>query len=209
MTRSTDDADPRRVAAHPHRRRRDHAPRHHRRAVPAAREPIAVGDAASTTARSSPGAVEELLRWVSPIKNMARTATRDVELVGKQIKEGQKLLMLYPSANRDEDPLRRPRRRSTSRARRTTTLRSASGPTSALAHRSRASRSRSRSNGCSNGSPTSTSSPTPNRSSGPRTSSVATSRCRSSSRQPVPLRRSDRSRCGCSWSRTSRVSQPA
>jgi cholest-4-en-3-one 26-monooxygenase len=49
------------------------------------------------------GAVEESLRWVSPIKNMARTATRDVELRGKQIQEGQKLLMLYPSANRDED----------------------------------------------------------------------------------------------------------
>lgn len=49
-----------------------------------------------------PGAVEESLRWVSPIKNMARTALCDVELVGKQIKAGQKLLMLYPSANRDE-----------------------------------------------------------------------------------------------------------
>jgi cytochrome P450 family 142 subfamily A polypeptide 1 len=48
------------------------------------------------------GAIEESLRWVSPIKNMARTATRDVELVGKQIKAGHKLLMLYPSANRDE-----------------------------------------------------------------------------------------------------------
>jgi cytochrome P450 family 142 subfamily A polypeptide 1 len=47
-------------------------------------------------------AVEESLRWVSPIKNMARTATRDVELHGKTIREGQKLLLLYPSANRDE-----------------------------------------------------------------------------------------------------------
>ncbi len=46
-------------------------------------------------------AVEESLRWVSPIKNMARTATRDVELHGKTIREGQKLLLLYPSANRD------------------------------------------------------------------------------------------------------------
>ena len=49
-----------------------------------------------------PGAVEEMLRWVSPIKNMARTATRDVELAGATIKEGQELLLLYPSANRDE-----------------------------------------------------------------------------------------------------------
>jgi cytochrome P450 family 142 subfamily A polypeptide 1 len=48
------------------------------------------------------GAVEEMLRWVSPIKNMARTATRDVELAGATIKEGQELLLLYPSANRDE-----------------------------------------------------------------------------------------------------------
>ena len=49
-----------------------------------------------------PGAVEEMLRWVSPIKNMARTATRDVELAGAQIREGQELLLLYASANRDE-----------------------------------------------------------------------------------------------------------
>ena len=49
-----------------------------------------------------PGAVEEMLRWVSPIKNMARTATRDVDLEGAHIEEGQELLLLYPSANRDE-----------------------------------------------------------------------------------------------------------
>jgi cytochrome P450 family 142 subfamily A polypeptide 1 len=49
-----------------------------------------------------PSAVEESLRWVSPIKNMARTATRDVELHGKRIRQGEKLLLLYPSANRDE-----------------------------------------------------------------------------------------------------------
>jgi cytochrome P450 family 142 subfamily A polypeptide 1 len=33
---------------------------------------------------------------------MARTATRDVELRGRRIREGQKVLLLYPSANRDE-----------------------------------------------------------------------------------------------------------
>jgi cytochrome P450 family 142 subfamily A polypeptide 1 len=49
-----------------------------------------------------PVAVEEMLRWVSPIKNMARTVTRDHELRGQQLLEGQKLLLLYPSANRDE-----------------------------------------------------------------------------------------------------------
>jgi cytochrome P450 family 142 subfamily A polypeptide 1 len=46
-------------------------------------------------------AVEEMLRWVSPIKNMARTATRDVDLHGETIEKGQKLLLLYPAANRD------------------------------------------------------------------------------------------------------------
>ena len=50
-----------------------------------------------------PAAVEEMLRWVTPIKNMVRTATRDVELRGQQIHEGDELMLLYPSANRDED----------------------------------------------------------------------------------------------------------
>lgn len=49
-----------------------------------------------------PSAVEEMLRWVSPIKNMARQMTRDVELHGETLRKGQKLLLLYPSANRDE-----------------------------------------------------------------------------------------------------------
>jgi cytochrome P450 family 142 subfamily A polypeptide 1 len=56
--------------------------------------------------RENPGlvplAVEEMLRWVSPIKNMNRTATRDVELAGARVRAGDKLLLLYPSANRDE-----------------------------------------------------------------------------------------------------------
>ncbi|MFV2178547.1 cytochrome P450 [Actinomadura sp. LOL_016] len=50
-----------------------------------------------------PVAVEEMLRWVSPIKNMNRTALRDVELGGQRIREGDKLLLLYPSANRDAE----------------------------------------------------------------------------------------------------------
>jgi cytochrome P450 family 142 subfamily A polypeptide 1 len=48
-----------------------------------------------------PGAVEEMLRWVSPIKNMARVATRGIELEGAAIAAGQELILLYPSANRD------------------------------------------------------------------------------------------------------------
>jgi cholest-4-en-3-one 26-monooxygenase len=49
-----------------------------------------------------PSAVEEMLRWVTPIKNMARQMTRDVEFQGETLRQGQKLLLLYPSANRDE-----------------------------------------------------------------------------------------------------------
>jgi cytochrome P450 family 142 subfamily A polypeptide 1 len=46
-------------------------------------------------------AVEELLRWVSPIQNMNRTVTRDTELRGQKLREGDRLLLLYPSGNRD------------------------------------------------------------------------------------------------------------
>ena len=55
-----------------------------------------------------PGAVEEMLRWVSPIKNMARTATRDVELDGATIAAGQEVILLYPSANRDAAVFEKP-----------------------------------------------------------------------------------------------------
>jgi cytochrome P450 family 142 subfamily A polypeptide 1 len=50
-----------------------------------------------------PDAVEELLRWVSPVKNMARTVTRETELRGRRLREGDQLMLFYPSANRDED----------------------------------------------------------------------------------------------------------
>jgi cholest-4-en-3-one 26-monooxygenase len=53
-------------------------------------------------------AVEEMLRWVSPIKNMNRTATRDIELAGQTIAEGDNVLLLYPSANRDESVFEKP-----------------------------------------------------------------------------------------------------
>lgn len=46
-------------------------------------------------------AVEEFIRWVSPILNMRRTATVDHELHGALIHAGDELLLLYPSANRD------------------------------------------------------------------------------------------------------------
>ena len=58
--------------------------------------------------RGVPTAIEEMLRWVSPIQNMARSATRDVELHGKTIVAGQKVLLLYPAANRDPAVFRDP-----------------------------------------------------------------------------------------------------
>ena len=48
-------------------------------------------------------AVEEFLRWVSPLIYFRRTASRDTEVRGQRIAEGDKLVMYYPSANRDED----------------------------------------------------------------------------------------------------------
>ncbi|HEV3226320.1 MAG TPA: cytochrome P450 [Acidimicrobiales bacterium] len=47
--------------------------------------------------------VEELLRWVSPVVYMRRTATHDTELHGRPIKSGDKVVMYYGSANRDRD----------------------------------------------------------------------------------------------------------
>lgn len=51
----------------------------------------------------APTAVEEIVRWTSPVIYMRRTATRDTELRGVEIKEGDKLVLWYYSANRDED----------------------------------------------------------------------------------------------------------
>lgn len=49
-----------------------------------------------------PGAVEEVLRWDSPLHYFRRTVTSDTELGGVQIAAGDKLAMMYTSANRDE-----------------------------------------------------------------------------------------------------------
>ena len=50
----------------------------------------------------APDAVEEILRWTSPVNYMKRTAARDVELGGQKIREGDALILFYASANRDE-----------------------------------------------------------------------------------------------------------
>ncbi len=49
-----------------------------------------------------PNAVSELIRWQTPLAHMRRTATRDTELMGQQIKAGDKLALWYISGNRDE-----------------------------------------------------------------------------------------------------------
>ena len=49
-----------------------------------------------------PGAVEEFLRWVTPVINMARTTTQDVEVRGRTIPAGDQVLLMYASGNRDE-----------------------------------------------------------------------------------------------------------
>ena len=49
-----------------------------------------------------PKAVDEFIRWSTPVKHFFRTATVDVELHGHAIRAGDNLMMCYPSANRDE-----------------------------------------------------------------------------------------------------------
>ncbi len=60
--------------------------------------------------RVAPTAVEEIVRWATPVIHFRRTATRDTEIGGQQIHTGEKVVMWYNSANRDEavfeDPYR-------------------------------------------------------------------------------------------------------
>jgi cytochrome P450 len=49
-----------------------------------------------------PAAVEEVVRWATPVNYMKRTAARDVEVGGQKVREGEPLVMFYASANRDE-----------------------------------------------------------------------------------------------------------
>ncbi len=50
-----------------------------------------------------PAAVEEMLRWVTPVMYFRRTATRDTEIRGQKIRAGDKVTIWYVSANRDEE----------------------------------------------------------------------------------------------------------
>ena len=53
-------------------------------------------------------AIEEILRWTSPVIHFARTVTRDVEMRGTMLREGDTLALWYPSANRDADVFEEP-----------------------------------------------------------------------------------------------------
>jgi cytochrome P450 len=52
--------------------------------------------------------ISETIRWQTPLAHMRRTATRDIELGGKTIKEGQNVVMWYISGNRDESVIDNP-----------------------------------------------------------------------------------------------------
>jgi cytochrome P450 family 142 subfamily A polypeptide 1 len=49
-----------------------------------------------------PNAIEEMLRWTAPVKNMARTITADTEFHGTRLNQGEKMILLFESANFDE-----------------------------------------------------------------------------------------------------------
>jgi len=49
-----------------------------------------------------PGAIEEMLRWTSPVKNMCRILTADTDFHGTSLREGEKIMLLFESANFDE-----------------------------------------------------------------------------------------------------------
>ncbi|OFB39247.1 cytochrome [Mycolicibacterium sp. (ex Dasyatis americana)] len=49
-----------------------------------------------------PGAIEEMLRWTSPVKNMCRTLTADTTFHGTDLKAGEKIMLMFESANFDE-----------------------------------------------------------------------------------------------------------
>jgi cytochrome P450 len=57
-----------------------------------------------------PGAVEEMLRWLSPVHYFRRTALADTEIRGQKIRAGDRVVMMYASANRDEEVFTEPER---------------------------------------------------------------------------------------------------
>ncbi len=58
----------------------------------------------------APTAVEEIVRWASPVMHFRRTCTQDTELGGQKLRAGEKIVLWYNSANRDEDVFEEPYR---------------------------------------------------------------------------------------------------
>lgn len=55
-----------------------------------------------------PGGIEEMLRWTSPVKNMCRTLTADTDFHGTSLTAGEKIMLMFESANFDEDVFENP-----------------------------------------------------------------------------------------------------
>lgn len=66
-------------------------------------QPEQLARLAADPATHMKGAIEEMIRWVAPVRQFMRTATADYELRGTTIAEGESVVLWYPSANRDED----------------------------------------------------------------------------------------------------------
>ena len=78
-----------------------------------------------------PTATEEIMRWASPVIHFRRTATRDPELRGLPIREGDKVVLWLISGNFDEDSFRDPLASTSSASPTTTSPSAAAAPTSA------------------------------------------------------------------------------
>ena len=95
-------------------RQRDDAQRDLARASSRCRSTPSSATAGWPTRRSTRTAVEEIVRWTSPITWMRRTATQDGEVNGHRFSAGDKFLLFYAAANRDPARVRRPAACSTS-----------------------------------------------------------------------------------------------
>ena len=131
---------------------RDHAQRDQRRAARLLRAPRTSGRSCATRPELLPDAVEEILRWVSPISHFTRTATEDYERARRDDPRGRAGRAVLRVGEPRRGGVRRSRSRSASIAARTRISRSGSASTSAWARTSRASSSRRSSATCSRGS---------------------------------------------------------
>jgi cholest-4-en-3-one 26-monooxygenase len=72
------------------------------------RHPDQWNDLGAAPHKLLPGAVEEMLRWTSPVKNMCRTVTADTEFHGTKLVRGEKIMLMFESANFDEQQFSQP-----------------------------------------------------------------------------------------------------